>query len=82
MTHSGKSDKLGFGKQESDTIGYIGCALTSVSMMLSGHGYTETPKSLNQKLKNIDGFAGAGIRWYHSQPALSAGTYQIHYCMR
>src|SRR5687768_9343836 len=59
-----KSDKLGFGKQESDTIGYIGCALTSVSMMLSGHGYTETPKSLNQKLKNVDGFAGAGIRWY------------------
>jgi hypothetical protein len=59
-----KADKLGFGKQESDTIGYIGCALTSVSMMLSGHGYTETPKSLNQKLKNVDGFAGAGIRWY------------------
>ena len=59
-----KGDRLGFGKQESDTIGYIGCALTSVSMMLSGHGYTETPKSLNQKLKNVDGFAGAGIRWY------------------
>jgi hypothetical protein len=59
-----KSDKLGFGKQESDTIGYIGCALTSVSMLLSGHGYTETPKTLNQKLKNIEGFAGSGIRWY------------------
>src|SRR5215216_4737733 len=59
-----KSEKLGFGKQESDTIGYIGCALTSVSMVLSGHGYTETPKTLNQKLKNVDGFAGAGIRWY------------------
>ncbi len=59
-----KGDRLGFGKQESDTIGYIGCALTSVSMVLSGHGYTETPKTLNQKLKNIDGFAGSGIRWY------------------
>ena len=58
-----KSDRLGLGKQESDTIGYIGCALTSVSMMLSGHGYTETPKTLNQKLKNIEGFAGSGIRW-------------------
>jgi hypothetical protein len=58
-----KSDRLGLGKQESDTIGYIGCALTSVSMMLSGHGYTETPKSLNQKLKNIEGFVGSGIRW-------------------
>jgi hypothetical protein len=59
-----KGDRLGFGKQESDTIGYIGCALTSVSMMLSGHGYTETPKSLNKKLQSIDGFAGAGIRWH------------------
>ena len=58
-----KSDRLGLGKQESDTIGYIGCALTSVSMMLSGHGYTETPKSLNQKLKNVEGFVGSGIRW-------------------
>jgi hypothetical protein len=59
-----KGDKLGFGKQESDTIGYIGCALTSVAMMLSGHGYTESPKTLNKKLQNVDGFAGAGIRWY------------------
>lgn len=59
-----KADKLGFGKQDSDTIGYIGCALTSVSMMLSGHGFTETPKTLNKKLQSIDGFAGAGIRWH------------------
>lgn len=59
-----KGDKLGFGKQESDTIGYIGCALTSVAMMLSGHGYAETPKTLNKKLQSVDGFAGAGIRWY------------------
>ena len=59
-----KSDRLGFGTQESDTIGYIGCALTSVAMMLSGHGFTETPKTLNKKLQNIGGFAGAGIRWH------------------
>jgi hypothetical protein len=59
-----KSDKLGFGNQASDTIGYIGCALTSVAMVLSGHGYTVTPKALNQKLQGIEGFAGSGIRWY------------------
>ena len=59
-----KGDRLGFGTQESDTIGYIGCALTSVSMMLSGHGFTETPKTLNKKLQNVSGFAGAGIRWH------------------
>jgi hypothetical protein len=32
-------------------------------MLLSGHGYSETPKSLNQKLKNVSGFVSAGIRW-------------------
>jgi hypothetical protein len=57
-----KQDILGFGDAE-DTIGYVGCALTSVAMLLSGFGYTETPKTLNQKLKNVQGFAGAGIRW-------------------
>jgi SH3 domain-containing protein/peptidase C39-like protein len=57
-----KSDILGFG-DSGDTIGYVGCALTSVAMLLSGHGYAETPKTLNQKLKNVQGFASAGIRW-------------------
>lgn len=57
-----KNDILGFG-DPGDTIGYIGCALTSVAMFLSGHGYTETPKTLNQKLKNVNGFVSAAIRW-------------------
>jgi hypothetical protein len=57
-----KSDILGFGDPE-DTIGYLGCALTSVAMLLSGHGYMETPKTLNQKLKNAQGFVSAAIRW-------------------
>ncbi|HJQ15086.1 MAG TPA: SH3 domain-containing protein [Anaerolineales bacterium] len=57
-----KRDILGFGDPE-DTIGYVGCALTSVAMLLSGHGYTETPKTLNQKLKNVQGFVSAAIRW-------------------
>jgi hypothetical protein len=57
-----KSDILGFGNK-GDTIGYVGCALTSVAMLLSGHGYSETPKTLNQKLKSVNGFVSAGIRW-------------------
>ena len=57
-----KKDILGFGDPE-DTIGYLGCALTSVAMLLSGHGYSETPKSLNKKLKNVNGFVSAAIRW-------------------
>jgi hypothetical protein len=57
-----KEDILGFG-DPGDTIGYIGCALTSTTMLISGHGFIETPKSLNQKMKSVNGFAGAGIRW-------------------
>ena len=57
-----KADILGFG-DKSDTIGYVGCALTSTAMLLSGHGFAETPKSLNQRLKSVKGFVGAGIRW-------------------
>jgi hypothetical protein len=57
-----KQDILGFGSAE-DTIGYVGCALTATTMLLNGHGYSETPKSLNQKLKNVNGFVGAGIAW-------------------
>ena len=57
-----KKDILGFGDPE-DTIGYLGCALTSVAMLLSGHGYSETPKTLNKKLKNVNGFVSAAIRW-------------------
>jgi len=57
-----KNDLLGFG-DSGDTISYIGCALTSVAMLLSGHGYPETPKTLNQKLKNTQGFVSAAIMW-------------------
>jgi len=57
-----KTDILGFG-DPGDTIGYIGCALTATAMLLSGHGYSETPKTLNQKLKNVNGFVSAAILW-------------------
>ncbi len=57
-----KQDILGFG-DPGDTIGYVGCALASVAMLISGYGFIETPKTLNQKLKNVNGFVSAGIRW-------------------
>lgn len=57
-----KNDILGFG-DPGDTIGYIGCALTATAMLLSGHGYSETPKTLNQKLKNVGGFVSSAIVW-------------------
>src|SRR5689334_25380686 len=57
-----KNDLLGFG-DPGDTIGMYGCALTSVAMLVSGHGYDETPKTLNQKMKSANGFVSSGIRW-------------------
>ena len=57
-----KADLLGFG-DPGDTIGMYGCALTSVAMLVSGHGYTENPQTLNQKLKSKNGFVSSGIRW-------------------
>jgi hypothetical protein len=59
-----KADRLGFGMGEKETIGFVGCALSSVSMMLSGHGYAETPKTLNKKLQGIKGFASSAIVWH------------------
>jgi hypothetical protein len=55
-----KAVKIG---SSSETIGHVGCALTSVAMLVSGHGYPETPKTLNAKLKSRGGFVDAAIIW-------------------
>ncbi|MCE9645236.1 MAG: hypothetical protein K8S20_04490 [Chloroflexi bacterium] len=47
------------GKGSSETIGSWGCLLTSVTMMLNGIGYNETPLTVNDKFKNAGGFNGA-----------------------
>src|SRR5688572_24853377 len=51
-----KSTSLG---HSSETIGGWGCLLTSVTMMLNGIGYNETPVTVNQKMKKAGGFQGA-----------------------
>jgi len=51
-----KNAKLG---NSSETIGGWGCLLTSVTMMLNGIGYSETPESVNEKMKSAGGFQGA-----------------------
>jgi len=43
----------------SETIGGWGCLLTSVTMMLNGIGYNETPVTVNAKMKGAGGFQGA-----------------------
>jgi hypothetical protein len=51
-----KNTKLG---HSSETIGGWGCLLTSVTMMLNGMGYNETPETVNEKMKSSGGFQGA-----------------------
>ncbi len=51
-----KNTKLG---HSSETIGGWGCLLTSVTMMLNGIGYNETPETVNEKMKANGGFQGA-----------------------
>ncbi len=56
-----KNTKIGPGP---DTIGYIGCALTSLAMYSSSWGFTETPATLNQKLTANGGItSGELIVW-------------------
>jgi hypothetical protein len=55
-----KNNKIG---NSTETIGHIGCALTSVAMYASGWGLVETPQSLNKKLASTGGFYGAAIVW-------------------
>lgn len=51
-----KSTALG---NSSETIGSWGCLMTSVTMMLNGIGYNETPVTVNDKMKAAGGFQGA-----------------------
>jgi len=51
-----KNTKLG---NSSETIGGWGCLLTSATMMLNGIGYSETPETVNEKMKRAGGFQGA-----------------------
>ncbi len=55
-----KNNVIGSGP---DTIGFVGCTLTSVAMYSSGWGYSETPGTLNQKLIANGGFSDELIRW-------------------
>jgi hypothetical protein len=56
-----KNNKLGF--SNNSTIGAYGCAMTSVCMWLSGFGFSETPDSLNSKLKAVGGYYQDAIVW-------------------
>jgi hypothetical protein len=53
------NDPLGFGPP---TIQQWGCLMTSLTMVVNGFGYHETPLTFNEKMKAGDGFSGALIK--------------------
>lgn len=59
-----KDENLGF--DNASTIGTDGCALTCLTMLVNGYGFSETPSSMNKKLKDMgsgNGFLGGLIVW-------------------
>ena len=53
---------LGFNTAKPYTIGNFGCLITTLANYFSALGYEETPLSLNDKLKNCNGFTeGSGL---------------------
>lgn len=50
---------VSLGTSGETSIGKWGCLLTSVTMMLNGIGYNETPVTVNDKMKKAGGFQGA-----------------------
>jgi len=58
------NELLGF--DNTVTIGTDGCTLTCLTMLVNGYGFSETPSTLNRKLKDMGsgvGFLGSLIVW-------------------
>ncbi|MDI6770697.1 MAG: C39 family peptidase [Anaerolineales bacterium] len=54
-----KNTLLGFDKES--TIGSYGCLLTCMTMISSVYGFNETPVTVNDKLKAVNGFQSAYV---------------------
>ena len=65
---------MGFGTTE--TIGNLGCLLTSMAMVGNYFGGNETPATLNSKLKQADGFQGPWVRAFKIGKVFPGVKYQ------
>ena len=65
---------MGFGKTE--TIGKLGCLLTSMTMVGNHFGGKETVTSFNEKMKQNDGFQGAWVRAFRISSVFPNVSYQ------
>ena len=72
-----KQQQLGF--DNSITIGTDGCALTCLTMLVNGYGFSETPATINKKLADMGsgvGFLGGLIVWGALTQAFPKIAYQ------
>jgi hypothetical protein len=72
-----KDHQLGF--DSSITIGTDGCAITSLTMLVNGYGFSETPESVNNKLVAMGagaGFIGGMVVWGAITRAFPAIVYR------
>lgn len=65
---------MGFGKTE--TIGKLGCLLTSLTMVGNHFGGNETAASFNEKMKQNDGFQGPWVRAFRISSIFPNVSYQ------
>jgi SH3-like domain-containing protein len=65
---------MGFGKTE--TIGKLGCLLTSMTMVGNHFGGSETVASFNEKMKQNNGFQGAWVKAFQISAVFPTVKYQ------
>ncbi len=69
-----KDTVMGFGTTE--TIGNLGCLLTCMTMVGNYYGGNETPASLNNRLKQLEGFQGPWVRAFKISSVFPDVSYQ------
>ncbi len=77
-----KNDILGFASDPKDTIGFVGCALTSVSMLLSGYGFLGNSPIPKPKTKSETGLCRLGHPLGRGQPGPSGSKAAVQCPLR
>lgn len=52
---------LGFNTEKQYSIGNYGCLITCITMACNYYGKNETPATINDKLKSVNGFSNGGL---------------------
>lgn len=65
------SELLGYNTNTSYNLYNYGCLITCLAMISSYYGQEETPATINNKLKNINGFVSGGLYVWGSFPKIS-----------